>query len=260
MPWFLHASKVAAAIGAHKYMPASKIAKEMFKKRFPAQYQAIKESTGTQRVETKIQECVQKTIELHQDAFQGAIEATNAQECLDNVHEIECDISIPKQYHEMVKETIQEQVFTTRGIQNEETVLNQIETSNKSTIHSRNSEYHKIRVPYNKSFYFVGGYLDGIEDTDQGPVIVEVKNRQRRLFDPIPEYEVIQCQVLMRVTGITKCKLVQQLGEKSSTTELEFDPEFWDELESKMTKFILKMDSLVQDQELQEELFVFDAF
>jgi hypothetical protein len=74
------------------------------------------------------------------------------------------------------------------------------------------------------------------------------------------KHEEIQCQALLRLTGLTKCHLFQQFGEKTKVNVIEFDSHWWKEIESALVRFVEHLDALVESEELQEKLFKGDEF
>lgn len=46
------------------------------------------------------------------------------------------------------------------------------------------------------------GKIDRVEDVDGEAVIVEIKNRMKRLFNKVPDYEQIQVQTYMQIVNL----------------------------------------------------------
>jgi hypothetical protein len=46
------------------------------------------------------------------------------------------------------------------------------------------------------------GKIDRVEDIDGEAVIVEIKNRMKRLFNKVPDYEQIQVQTYMQIVNL----------------------------------------------------------
>lgn len=77
----------------------------------------------------------------------------------------------------------------------------------------------------------ISGKIDGMSSHINGE-IVEVKNRQNRLFGFIPNYEMIQIQTYLRMTKSKKCHFVERYGSSESKSyEVLFDEERWESIE-----------------------------
>jgi hypothetical protein len=86
---------------------------------------------------------------------------------------------------------------------------------------TRDSKWYSLRISEDVR-------LVGIIDGRRGDSIVEIKNRQRRLFHKVPTYEYVQCQVYMKLTGVHKCILIESFEGASKEYPLEFSDAFWE--------------------------------
>jgi hypothetical protein len=62
---------------------------------------------------------------------------------------------------------------------------------------------------------------------DGSRTLVEIKNRTRRLFKSLCEYENVQVQVYLHMLGLTKAKLIEQYNSTTNTIEVDRDEEMW---------------------------------
>ena len=97
----------------------------------------------------------------------------------------------------------------------------------------------------------LGGRVDGISDDN---VLVEVKNRQHRLFEKVPLYEKIQVTAYLALTGITECKFVQCLEKNDKCDTIDFDCELWQEICRRLAVFADAIEKLLDDETLQNRL------
>jgi hypothetical protein len=97
----------------------------------------------------------------------------------------------------------------------------------------------------------LGGKVDGI--TDDG-TLVEVKNRQYKIFPIIPIYEKIQIHAYMFLTGISICRYIQSFKEQDVEQVHQFSHEFWKDIQEKCTDFVQLIDNLVTNEKMQDKL------
>ena len=67
--------------------------------------------------------------------------------------------------------------------------------------------------------------------------IVETKNRTKRLFNKIPDYEKVQLNAYMFLVEKEKSLHIENYNDTSNEVEYEFDKEFWDGCLEKIIKF-----------------------
>ena len=80
---------------------------------------------------------------------------------------------------------------------------------------------------YTECDYIVSGCVDGIIN---GDTVVESKNRMRRLLKTIPEYEQVQLEVYLWLTGFKKAVLVESYNTEQFTIPYEHSPDKWKEI------------------------------
>jgi hypothetical protein len=104
----------------------------------------------------------------------------------------------------------------------------------------------KVEAEGKKDIQFrIVGRVDRIETREDGTkVLIEIKNRTRRLFAKTPDYEYIQVQVYLELLGLENGRLVQQHNNSISEEEIKRSQDFWkDEILPKLTSFCLNFAS-----------------
>ena len=101
----------------------------------------------------------------------------------------------------------------------------------------------------------IGGKVDGIATCQGEDILVEVKNRMKRLFAEAPIYEKVQTQALLEILGLERGELVQCLRfqEELQMQVLPFskDKVMWKEqLEPKILDFCLLFDSFLDNGDM----------
>lgn len=139
---------------------------------------------------------------------------------------------------EVCKKCIKTEINTKRGIVYENKNLNNYERNNNKSVKSRNSKIYYLKILTNEDFILrISGKVDGIEGEGDNKVLIETKNRRRRLFDDIPDYEKVQMCIYMKMTNLKTAKLLQYYDDQESVIDYEFDEDFWNEIEEKLLNF-----------------------
>lgn len=191
MNYRIKASDVAAIVGLNPYKTREDVMNEYFK-------------LPTKR-EKEFQEAfVQETPEV-----QHTIEETLKKSKTNDIRETP-QVSMS----DVIQEYVKHEVYKNNGTHRESRVA---ETHNVT----RDSKWYSLRISEDVR-------LVGIIDGRRGDSIVEIKNRQRRLFHKVPTYEYVQCQVYMKLTGTHKCVLIESFEGASKEHPLEFSDAFWE--------------------------------
>ena len=136
---------------------------------------------------------------------------------------------------QLVSESIQHDLRMRRGKKKESMNLDTIQTTKQITITERNSRMY-TRELYRCDDYCIllKGKVDGIA----GDTVVETKNRTRRLFKELREYERVQLECYMYLTGYDKSILTEHYNDTNHCIEYSHNEEFWQECIEKTIHFI----------------------
>ena len=135
-----------------------------------------------------------------------------------------------KNVPESLKEYVKHEIYKNNG------TIQENRTARKKQVISDGKMY---TYPIYENVRLVG-YIDGRRMMNNQ--IVEIKNRQRRLFKRVPDYEFIQCQVYMKLTDTLKCTLIEQFQEETMEHEIEYDDTLWtDEILPKLKMFAQRL-------------------
>jgi len=139
---------------------------------------------------------------------------------------------------DVCKKCIKTEINTKRGIVYENKNLNNYEKNNHKSVKSRNSKIYYLKILTKEDFILrISGKVDGIEGMGDDQILIETKNRRRRLFDEIPEYEKVQMCIYMKMTNIKTSKLLQYYDDEEGVIDYDYDEEFWNEIEQKLLNF-----------------------
>lgn len=195
----IKASDVAAIIGKNPYKTADEIFNERVKLYFDAHVDTA---------ETLFEKALDKETVETQNVIRETL-ARSKSNILSAPQEI---AQLPPQ----LKEYVQGEIYKNNGTQSES------KTAQRFGV---DSDAQRYTLPIFRHVRLVG-LIDGRKRVDKES-IVEIKNRQKRLFGKVPEYEAIQCQVYMKLTGSKRCTLIEQYRESTNEFQLEYDDALW---------------------------------
>lgn len=97
------------------------------------------------------------------------------------------------------------------------------------------------RLLYSDDEYdvYVGGRCDGVVyDEDGAARIIEIKNRIRRLYNNVPEYERVQLMAYLYINNVERGELVERHRANVARHEVSFDPSFWEGITADARRFV----------------------
>jgi hypothetical protein len=129
--------------------------------------------------------------------------------------------------NEVVKEYLTRKVSTQHGVNNE------AKTARHFGVRSDDTFYRHQLTETVQLIGRIDGRLEEDEET-----IVEIKNRRNRLFNRIPEYEMVQIHVYMFLTGAQRCLFIERYNDVTKTYTVDFDePYFTHQVLTPLTSF-----------------------
>jgi hypothetical protein len=122
-----------------------------------------------------------------------------------------------------------------RGNVREKKNLDKLQTTSNIVIKERNSKmYTKELIRTDNYCIILRGKVDGIS----GDTVVEAKNRCNRLFMELRDYERVQLECYMYLTGYNKAILTEHYNETSNQISYNHDSCFWEECVRLSVEFI----------------------
>ena len=135
-----------------------------------------------------------------------------------------------------LEESVKQDLRMKRGNIKEDNNLDKTEKKCNIVITDRNSQmYEKLlyKDPNERYQVILRGKVDGMNDE----YVVETKNRTRRLFNMIPDYEKVQLNAYMFMTGKEKAIHIECYNDQQNQTEYGFDKLFWEDCLDKVINF-----------------------
>ena len=151
------------------------------------------------------------------------------------VERLECD--------DDVKTAILHKIYTERGIANERFAILDYEKSNDVVVQCPTHFINKHLIS-NDTEFFVGGKIDGMITSNDGVILVEVKNRQNHFFSEIPDYERIQIECYMRLIRAKHCVFIQRFEGVNQVDLYYPDNDLWQEIKTNCSSIVQKIYSM----------------
>ena len=136
---------------------------------------------------------------------------------------------------ESISQYIQKDLRMKRGNVKENTNLNKLQTKKNIQVEQRNSRmYTKELIRTDNYCVILRGKVDGMS----GDTVIEAKNRSKRLFKELRDYERVQLEAYMFLTGYGKSILTEHYNDTSFQIDYAHDEKFWTECVSAIETFI----------------------
>ena len=226
MTIMLYASGLAAAVGRHKYKSIREEFEAVWRRAMPAQFSVcMGEDTPHHRLQAAVA-AEPGAAEALQAAAQPQPQQTG-QQVADQVRALQGDA----RFGEEVGREISRLANTRYGVANEEDGIAQYEACRGVHVVRTNKLYTlpilTADEPSPMYTAMLCGRVDGLIGDD---TVVEMKHRVNRLFRRIPEYEDVQMQCYLQLTGRDKGVLVERYGSSIHSMPVRRDDVFWNDV------------------------------
>ena len=127
-----------------------------------------------------------------------------------------------------IETSIKKDLMIKRGNIRENQNLNLLQQKNNIKINNRNSKLYSKPLLINEEKNYtviLRGKIDGLSDE----VIIETKNRTKGLFYKLREYEQVQLEVYMFLTGIHQAILTENYNDQSNEINYSHNENFWNQ-------------------------------
>ena len=226
-----YASNIASLIGHNPFESQKKSIEKYWKKNFPeiANKVLLRNSENIQPEVILNDLLTVDNITLIQDT----IDCENTQVREQKVQELTQELV--NEHHvdpTEILQQVQSHVNTERGKRDETNGIQMYtKITSKKIQNSNNKFYKRYLKDGNNIKYGIGGRVDGI--TEDG-ILVEVKNRQKRLFNYVPPYEKVQIHIYMYLLNKTECHLIECFKSDTVKHIIEFDDAFMNTIISEL--------------------------
>lgn len=150
------------------------------------------------------------------------------------------------------------------GIQNESIIIEEFQKKCNVSVKDNNKERYTLFItkPHDGLLIhnvIIVGFVDGIVEKGKEKYIVEIKNRQNRLFKYIPDHEKIQLITYMKITNIYKCSHIEKYKNDINVNEIKYEDKLWNEIQTGLLRFLdyfekVYFNHIFQDMFLNEKI------
>ena len=138
---------------------------------------------------------------------------------------------------ELLKNSIEQDIRMKRGNIKEDSALNKTQKKLDINIGERNVDmYSKELFKTDKCCVIIRGKVDGISKDKK---VVETKNRRDRLFNRVPDYEKVQMESYMYLTGFKECIHIENYNDQQNIEEYKHNEEFWLDCVERIREFVV---------------------
>lgn len=256
----ISASKVAGLIGLHRYQKPAEIQYDLLckDKLIKERIQAIERENNRRSFTSVVNEVMRDQPVM--DCVAAGLDAAKATDDVSAVLEdveqqarlildLRRDSFTPELRNQLASE-IRGKVSRQRGLNNENTILDQYETQRDVKVTDRNTK--TFRKTY--STFRLVGRTDGYVASENR--IVDSKDRTR-FWPQVPLYDEIQLRCYMDMSGATESELIERFpnGDVRHTKFLN-DPEKWRVIQEALEKAVAILNEAVDNpEELQRIVF-----
>ena len=263
----IYASDLAVITGHNKYQDISEIIIKLWKRNFPQDYSSIiseiSKELNVAFIEESPEEYLKRISKTHN--IQDITEKLN--NCLDTTDVLDLNVKqkelvktfekLPKKEKKMVEECITKKTNTNFGTKHENIAVKKYMEQTGDEVKLVEKFFKKdIFKTKNNNVWSIGGKIDGINKDN---VLIEIKNRVKRLFYKLRDYEKIQVYAYMNILNLDNAKLVENYKTNNNCDiniiDISYNSDYWEtEIESKLGKFIKQFEKLMNDKSKKIEL------
>jgi len=132
-----------------------------------------------------------------------------------------------------------------------------LESNILGLVTNNNSQLYKKQLGVLPFPWGIGGKIDGFRDGE----LIEIKNRKSHLYDPLPQYDVIQVQCYMQILDVNRATLIQCLATdqdayQTRETVIHRDEDYWNkQLLPELNVMVRALSKFCNDTLLQDKFF-----
>jgi len=161
-------------------------------------------------------------------------------------------MNIPEEEKEIIKKSIKSVTNKRYGTNREKVTVDYFMKKHNITVIIDKKKYIKHINTINNYNFNIVGEVDGIYED----CIIEIKNRTKRLFNTIYNYEKIQLYMYMFLLEKNKCILVEHFNDKLNELHLEYEDWYMNDILKKLHFFTEFYYKLLNNIEIQRILLL----
>lgn len=253
----LFASEIAIITRQNQYENISKIIMKLWEKNYPDDFKHINKLMEDKNLDLNIVHNVEKNIadlsrkynlDLKKEISQ-CLNSSNVSNLKKNQEKIMQNVKIAdKKDMELIRKSIISKTNTNFGTKYEGNSIDFYTKNTGNRVNIVTNFFKKELFESNNIKWMIGGKIDGITDND---ILVEVKNRTRKLFYNLRDYEKTQVMTYLNILDLPKAHLVESLKNNKNEIniiELEYSEKYWqNQVFNKIVQFTKFFDSFLAE-------------
>jgi len=255
----LYASQIAACIGSNRHKKPAEAMEAMWERVAPDSYKNALVRTGCTTETDRVHELTESVLVLQNIIDESNIECDHSQDVAVRYDAASRAISkledIDTDDKKVIDAVVKRNLYTNYGTASEHRAL--VKVRETLGINARPDDtFYKTQVgDVDGVALWVGGKIDAI--TEDRSLVIEIKNRIRRLFYKVPFYEIVQLQTYLHLLDISRGAIVECLTTAGDSliniVPVRRDKELWNEtIVPKMKAFVHVFLDLLQDNTFQD--------
>lgn len=252
----VYASNLAACVGMNRYKGTHEALEDLWQKLDVQGYRAAFARNARQtkkdaldaalKTNAKVVEAVAEALQTENSSSSDTVGAT------DRVNKLIDEQKLAPETTKLIKEHTQSKVFTKYGSNREDVVYEELR--NQGLDIQKNPAFLKKQMGrVGDDVWYIGGKIDAM--TKDRTRVVEIKNRVRRLFGTVVEYEHVQLQSYMQLLNVQHASLAECFTPKDLVMQINVmnvdrDDAWWESvIVPKLTRFIELVLELIDDDD-----------
>lgn len=208
----LYASQIAACIGCNRHKRPAEAMEAMWERMSPETYRDALRRTGCTTEADRVQCMIEQSKLIKDIVDSSTLTCTDSQDVAvryDSVSKVVARLDLPEEDKKVIDATVKRNLYTNYGTASEHHALLKVRETLGINAHPDDTFYKMQVGTVDGTALWVGGKIDAI--TDDRKLVIEIKNRIRRLFYKIPFYEIIQLQTYLQLLDVHRGAIVECL-------------------------------------------------
>ena len=253
----LYASQIAACIGCNRHKKPAEAMETMWERMAPTSYLAALRRTGSTTELLRVQDLIEKDESVRHVVDASTLACANSQDVAikyDAAARVIARMDLLPDDKRVIDATVKRNLYTNYGTASEHHAL--VKVRETLGINARlDDTFYRVQVgDVDGTQLWVGGKIDAITDDR---LVIEIKNRIRRLFYKVPFYEIVQLQSYLFLLDVPRGAIVECLttlnDSQINIVPVRRDRELWDEtVVPKMKAFVKVLLHLLEDHGFQD--------
>ena len=262
----IYASDLAIITGHNTYQTIDELMYKLWERNFRSDYMecvASLQSEGQEIIQETKQDYIHRVtkeynIEHAEKMMEECLKAADVKDLETKQNKLMSSLKdVPQKEKKLLKECIKSETNTSFGTRNENVGITEYTQETGEKVKQLERFFKKSLYQTKKHLWSIGGRIDGIDEKDTK--VIEIKNRVKRLFYTLRDYEKVQVYAYMYILGLNDSRLVECYKQNKTCDiniiEVPFDSNFWNtEIDKKVQRFIKQFERFLKNNELKKNL------